>query len=321
MALRRKERPLTLEETKEKLLESTAEAWLHSEPLCGYAPHLDNGKILALNPKIENSIVVILLLDPADFTTERVFDMLGGWFTRYRKLQWTPILVFRAKYQFLKNPRFFEIFRHFSFFTTLPIFIDEQNSWFNFLNATGPTLAYLQNGEISYQIPLQPDFENQITAAELELQKCLRKNNPGLPLLEVIPTKVDKPVDQKTISAKEMIRTGYWTEIGSSIASDDPNAKISIPFSGTHLRVIATTNAQSRENTRAQIFLDEIPLPASLRGSQVHAADHGHTVLEINKYTGIYEIIKSHEAITGTISLKFLNTLENPVILYELRFA
>ena len=321
MALRRKERPPTLEEIKEKLLEGTGESWLHSDPLCGFTPLIDNGRILPLTAKIENSVVVLFFLDPADFVTERSLEILGHWIERYRKLHWTPILAFRAKYLFLKNPRFFEAFRQFSFFPTLPIFIDEQNSWFNFVKAEGPTLAFLQNGNIVFSTALLPDFANHLTAAEEKLQECLRTTNPGLPLLEVAQTVITKTVDQQTVVANDIGHAGYWTNSGNSITSDDPNAKLTIPFSGKHLRLIAIGHPQARESTKAQVFLDEIPLPAILRGAQVHAGDRGHSVFEINKHTGIYEIVRADALIKGTISVKFLNTLENPVVIYELRIA
>jgi hypothetical protein len=321
MATRRKERPLTLEEIKEKLIQAAGENWLHGEPLCGYTSLIDGGKIIPLSPKVEKSILVLFLLDAGDYTSDRALEALMRWQERYRKLPWTPIIAFRSKYLFQKVPRFFDRFRHIASFQALPLVIDPQDEWFQYFEAKGPTLVFSYEGNTLFNEALLPDFAEQIENAERKLQENLHVRDPGLPMLEVEPIQVSLPIDTDRKLCTEIAQSGYWSAAGNAIASDDTNAKLSIPFSGTHLRLIAITHPQARENTKALIFLDDVPLNASVHGGNVHPGDRNQSVFEINKYSGVYELVKSDRKISGTITIKFLNAHENPVMIYELRFV
>jgi hypothetical protein len=321
MAIRRKEKPLTLDELKDKLSAASIENWIHGDPLCAYTPLIDGGKIITLSPKVENSLLMIFLLDSADYATDRSLEVLTKWQDRYRKLAWTPIIAFRSKYDFQKNPRFFDRFRQMGSFQALPLLIDPQDELFSFYDAKGPTLVFSDRGETIFNELLQPDFEKQVERAESSFQQTLHRRDPGLPLLEVEPTKLVLPIDHATQTATQLGPSGYWTNAENSIASDDPSAKLTIPFSGTHLRLVAITHPNARENTKAQIFLDDVPLASNIHGAQVHPGDRGQSVFEVNKHTGIYELVKSERKIQGVISVKFLNALENPVIIYEARIV
>ena len=321
MAIRRKERPLTPDEIKEKLIQSTHEHWLHGDPLCGYTPLIDGGKIIPLIPKGENTIFLFFLLDAGDYATDRTLEILGKWQERYRKLPWTPVLIFRSKYLFQKNPRFFERFRQIGSFQALPLFIDPQDEWFEFFKVKGPTLVFSYQGTIHFNEPLNPGFTAQIEKAESKFQELLHLNDHGLPLVEVEPFSISLPMDHSSKNYTDVTQVGYWKNAGNGIATDDPNAKLSFSFSGTHLRFLAITHPQARENAKAQIFLDDIPLAANIHGEQVHPGDRGQSILEVNKHFGVYEIIASDRKIQGVVTIKFINTLENPVIFYELRMA
>ena len=319
MAIRRKEKTLTLEELKEKMTQAAEENWIHGEPLCGYTSLIDGGKLIPLSPKVENSILVIFLLDSADYATDRALEALTKWQDRYKKLPWTPVIAFRSKYLFQRNLRFFERFRQIGSFQAIPLVIDPMNEWFHFYDAKGPTLVFSYRGQTVFKESLVPDFPAKIELAEQKLQDTLHIENPGLPVLEIEKPKLLLPIDHSTKLPNEITQSGYWTVAADSIASDDPNAKLTVPFSGTHLRLVAISHPNARENTKAQVFLDDVPLIASLHGSQVHPGDRGQSVFEVNKYTGIYEIVRSDRKIQGVITIKFTNALENPVVVYELR--
>ena len=319
MALRRKERPLTLDEIKEKISVSTKEQWTHCEPLCGYTVLVENGKLIPLSPKAENTIFIIFLLDVADYATDRILELLMSWQERYRRLPWTPILAFRSKYVFQKNQRFYERFRHINAFPTIPIFIDQQKDWFNYFDCASPSIVFYSQGNLIFKSSLGEDFSEQVRLAEVKLQETLHLNNPGLPLFAVEKISLDKPIDRSSQLHSDMSLSGYWTLTEGSMATDDPNAKITIPFSGTHLRLVSITHPQARENTKAQIFLDNKPLSPALHGKQVNSGDRGQSVFEINKYAGIYDLVQSDRLIQGTISIKLLNALENPLMVYETR--
>ena len=87
------------------------------------------------------------------------------------------------------------------------------------------------------------------------------------------------------------------------------------------MRLIAASHPLSRESSIINVFLDGAPLLSSLHGTPLRMNDKGFAVMEIAHHTGVYELINSDTAIKGTILIKFMNAVENPVIIYELRTA
>jgi hypothetical protein len=181
--------------------------------------------------------------------------------------------------------------------------------------------VFSKAGETLYKTSFQNNFSEQFYETELKFQEILRANNPGLPLFAVETKPLTLPTDRESKSYSDFMLEGYWTRAGDAITTEDANAKISFPFQGTYLRLIAITHPKAREGAKAQIFLNDTPLAQKLYGTHVHPGDRGQSILEVNKHTGVYEIIRSDEMIQGTISIKFLNTLENPVVVYGLRLV
>jgi len=319
MAIRRKERPLTLEEIKEKVIKATKEFWVQSEPLCAYTNLIDGGRLIPLVPRSENAILILFFIDAADYTSGLVLERIAQWLEDYKKLPWIPIVVFRRNYLFLENPKYFERFKNKTAFATLAIYMDEKDEWHKFFKVDSPAIVFSQAGDTLYTGALNEDFTEHIFQAEKSLQEIMRSKNPGLPLLEVLKVASKRRVDLKKTQANELSTGGYWTQLGNQIATDDPNAKLSFSFQGTGLRFIALAHHQAREHIKAIVMIDDNPIPKNAYGSQLHPGDKGHAIVEINRYTGIYELIRSENTISGTITLKFLNTLENPVIVYGLR--
>ncbi len=321
MALKRKQKALSPEELKEKLITQSGEFWLHSEPLLGFIPQQDGPKFFSLSPQMDG-VVVVFLLDVGDYVSERVLETLGGWRERYRNLHWKAVLAFQQKYLFVKNPKFLERYRHSQTFTKTPVYLDPLGEWFeSFQTKNHPEILLFNQGNLIFKEKLLPDYEKSMLLAEHQLQDVLRLDDPGLPLSRV-PTDLEVTiVDQKIILNDALAQSGYWVQANSSLVTDDSHAALSFPFEGKHLRLLGVTHPQARETTRIQIFLNGEALPAIRHGENVHFNDKGLTIMDINKNTGIYELVRSDEVLKGTIQIKFMNAHENPVILYELRSA
>ena len=125
MALRRKERPLSPEELREKLSLQNIQNWLHSEPLCALPTDAESSaSLLPLTETAEKELLVICLLDAGDYLSDRMIEVLAVWKSRYANLAWRGVVVFEQKYLFLKNSRFFEHYKHIPNFYILPIYLN-----------------------------------------------------------------------------------------------------------------------------------------------------------------------------------------------------
>lgn len=322
MPLRKKEKTLTLAEIKEKIKKDSASNWLHSEPLFGIGSFPEGPKLITASESAEQEVLLVFLLDAADYVTDRILDALTLWKERYKKLNWKAVLVFQQKYQFLKNAKFYDRYKAFPVFQTTPVYLDPFGELFEkYGSQKEPVALFLNRGEMAYSTPIMNDFQSKLLEIEAQLHRNLRQQDDGLPLPLLYRYDITAPVDTRQIKASEMTQTGNWIDGRTSLITDDPHATLSFGFEGKSLRLIATLHPQARENAKIFITLDGQPIPHSLHGPMIHENDKGQTVLEINRNTGIYEILNSTQPMRGILKFHFHMVIETPVIFYELRQA
>jgi len=322
MALRKKEKPLSIEEIRQKIKKDSAAHWLHSEPLFGLAAFPEGPKLLTLSEADETPLFVVFLLDAGDYLTDRVIEALNLWKDRYRKLGWKPVVVFQQKYLFLKNAKFYERFKSFPVFPTIPIYLDPFGDLYEkYGSQSEPVVFFLNQGELTYSAPISNDFGVRLSEIENQLHQNLRQRDPGLPLPLLYEYEIDAPCDTRTFRINDVTRAGQWIDGQNSLVTDDPHATLTFGFEGKCLRLIATLHPQARENARIHVTFDDQPVHLSIQGAQLHPNDKGQSIVEINRNTGIYEIIQSNEPIRGIVRIHFHLVIETPVIFYELRQA
>jgi hypothetical protein len=322
MPLRKKEKVLSPAEIKEKIKKDSASHWMHSEPLFGIYSFPEGPRLLAVSDNAEHEVLLVFLLDAADYVTDRILDALALWKDRYRKLNWKPVLVFQQKYQFLKNAKFYERYKASPVFHTIPIYLDPFGELFEkYGSQKEPVALFLNRGEMAYSTPMMIDFPDKLLEIEAQLHRNLRQQDDGLPLPLLYRYDITAPIDQRQVKASEMTQTGNWIDGRTSLITDDPHAVLSFGFEGKSLRLIATLHPQARENAKIYITLDDQPLNHTLHSPLIHENDKGQSVLEINRNTGIYEILHSNQPIRGIVKFHFHLVIETPVIFYELRQA
>lgn len=320
MAKKKREKTISIEELKEKLITSSTQNWLNGEPQCAILPTPEGPKILWLYPKDTPSIVVLFLLDVGDYTTDRVFEQIVKWRDKYKKLSWKPIISFQQKYSFVKHSKFLERYKAVPQFNKIPIYYDPLGEWFEqYQTKDQPHLLFFNQDNLVFKEPLLPDFSKMMDQAENQFQEILRMDDPGLPLIDVQVSKTIEPTDKKFIPPESLTQMGRWVPANRSLVTEDTQAALSFPFEGKYLRLIGATHPQAREGSRIQVSLNNEPLPIPVHGEHVHMNEKGVSIMDINRTTGIYELIASEDVLKGTIQLKFLNALENPAIIYELR--
>ncbi|NDG84567.1 MAG: hypothetical protein EBX52_05950 [Proteobacteria bacterium] len=320
--MKRKEKTLTLDEIKERMIQAGTTSWLHSAPLFGMLHAPDGSRLIPLSNQTEGKIQILFLLDAADYHFDQALDTIERLRHDYRGLPWQPLIALEQKYLFLRNIRFFDRFRHSKSFATVPVFLDAQGEWFERYQAkNGSKVVLLHQTNEVLNLPLLPDFGSQIQAMEKQLHEVLRLEDPGLPLLETTVTELKKPLDRRTIPARELVLSGNWIQANDSVVSEDSTAGFSFNFEGSHLRIVAITHPNARETARFTIQFNDEPLPSAHYGVNTRLGDKGSALSEINRTTGLYELISSNLLLKGKVTIRFMNAVENPVILYGLRTA
>ncbi len=321
LSMKRKEKPLTIEEIKAKLTQQNLSNWIHSEPKLSLLPTPEGIKILPLSSSAENELLLLFLVDLTHYSSELVLESIDRLHQEYKALPWKPILVIEPKYLFLKDTRFFDRFRSFKTFASTSMFLDTKGEWFEHFNAGDGLILLLHRGVEILRVPLVPGVSGPISKVERALQDGLRLEDPGLPLFRVQPQNFSKSPDLRITSPLELSTTGAWITSPGSIMSEDSNAQLGFYFEGSNLRLVGTSHPNSREATRFVITLNQEPIPTAHYGSSTKLGEKGTSISEVSKSQGVYELISSTTPLRGDIRIRFLNAVENPVIIYGFRAA
>jgi hypothetical protein len=320
--MKRKVKVLTIEEIKEKMIHSSTENWPHSEPHFGLLPTQEGVKVLPLSPLAESGLLVLFLVDLVDYSFGLVLDAIEHLRAHLKNLPWDAVILTEEKYSFSRNPQFLDRFRMTRTFSSVPFLYDQKGDFFEHFQAkAGPRMVLLHRGNSVLNVPMTPDFPEQLKLLEQQLHDALRIDDPGLPLPVISRANFPRPMDKRLIPAEELILQGNWVQAAHAVASEDSQGAVSFPIQGYQVRLIATTHGNSREATRFSITFNDEPLPSAHFGAATRQAEKGIAVGEITKGSGIFEIIHSNVEMKGTIKIRFLNAVENPVILYGVRVA
>lgn len=309
MVLRKKERVLTPAEFKAKQKRDYAPFWFNTEVLFG-------ANLYPVAESFENNVNVLFLLDVADYTTERVLTLLDYWDDKYGKLNWNGILVFQQRYAFLNQAKFFERYKQ------QKVFLDTFGELFQrFGSENEPVAVILKNNELITSMPLSKNFSQTAMQLELELQKSLRMGDPGLPLAApgLLPEKSSK--GQQSVGPDGVSTFGEWNGTNTLLVTEKNGSIISVPFKGKNLRLIAMAHPNSRDNIKIGITLNEKHISNAAQTSLIHEDNNGDTFFEINKTTGIYDLVQSDTELTGVIKLTFLNAYDNGAVFYAFKIS
>ena len=320
--MKRKEKILTPEEIRAKLIQLGQPNWIHSEPLAGLLPTSEGLKILPLSPMAETGTLLVLLVDAAGFQFDLGLEIIARLQERYRGLPWKPVLAVEQKYLFLKDAHFFDRFRGSKAFASTPILMDPLGEWFEHLHAkSAPGIALIHRGNPVLELPLLPDPGIALSETERRLQDVFRAEDPGLPLLPPVFPPLQFPIGRRVLDIADLNLGGNWIQGAGSVMTEDSTANFGFAFEGSKLRLIAMSHPNSREPTRFVMTLNDEPLPSAHYGTAVRMGEKGSSVSEITKHGGILELIDAETELRGVVKIRILNAVENPCIVYGARSA
>jgi hypothetical protein len=130
-----------------------------------------------------------------------------------------------------------------------------------------------------------------------------------------------KILEKGIIPFERLTLGGNWIQGSNTVMTEDSSASLSFPFEGEHLRLLANLHPQARDPSRFSIYFNDEPLASAHFGPHTYQGDRGNPTVELNRIQGVYEIIDAETPLRGKITFKFLNAVENPVILYSFRYA
>lgn len=178
MAIRRREKPLSQQETIDLVKREYLACWTGSEPLIAGVE--EGGKVAAypLDPRLSERLWILAFLDPVAMASQEILHFTGEWARRYEAQKLGAIAVLEPKHAFVRDPQWILRWglRH---QVNFPIFLDRENLLARaFQVGERPWIVLLAQGQAIFHRSGPGWFD----ALETLLQEHLRKTDPGLPL-------------------------------------------------------------------------------------------------------------------------------------------
>lgn len=320
---KKKQHVVTVEELRLMIKHDKASYWQHSAPLFGIVKTQGGLAFLPVDPIVEGKIILLFVLDPADFMAERAFELAELFRSRYKDLPWLTAFVFDQKYIFTGNPQFWDRFKKTPSFGHSPVYYDSNSEFSDWAKVEKfPKALFIKDGEVLQEFTLDGDAQKTFLTMEASFQEFLRKDDPGLPLPLLYEYELEAPVDVKKVVLEDIDLKGNWVTGASTAMTEDYNAVMIIPFEGTHLRMIASLHTTAREAaSRITVTFNDKPIMLPFVGSDITTDSNGATTFEVSRVQGIYDLFHSSEVVKGVFQLHLKNAVNSPVIYWGLRFG
>ena len=326
MGWKKKEKELTLEQALQLAKKDLAPFWLGSSPLFTAFEQDGAVKLFPLDEKLFRGRWIFFFLDATSFTFEETITIIENYRGQYESLGVQFLCIFQPPYQPLADPK------------TLELLLEETNlrrpwvidhdGFIHKVYEVGrlPAAIFSEDRKVlvrSDSLETLPQFEN-------ELQRLLRKDDPGLPLLEPFSTsnilvrdkfriefgkkKSDMPlvrqkeVDDNFIPADDLVYlVGDWDKNEDEMMPSSPNAKIIFAIKNSSaLSVFCSAAGTASDRSRVSVELNDAPVFDSASGKDLVTDETGKTVLKILEP-------KNHLVLSGlskerhVVQLEFLN--------------
>lgn len=330
-----KERKLTEEEAVELAREQLAPYWFNSKPLI--AGVQNEGKLGAhpLDKKFRDCGWVLLFIDPTTIAGELAMVRMVEWFKRYgdQGIGFTAVLKFPYPELFSRPSIEEACLKYFK--VNFPVMVDADGLLSAAFGAKGEPKAVLvyQNamlftgGGVEWQMGL-----------EEEIQKLLRKKDPGLPMFQPISTpwsgrdvsriefgsgKSDlKPVLSipEVLDNDEIIFTGKWERDQNKITTEDKKASIAFKAHSPNVYLIAKAFNKTVEPGIVVVEVNGVVVFEQYVAPDLATDEEGRTVVKLNK-PWFYRILKDLPEHERSITFRFPTAEHLKIALYAVQFG
>lgn len=298
--------------------------WYGTPPLlCGADV---DGKVhpQPLDEKIREGIWVLFFSYGTGPTLNRAIPIFHAWQKRYSSLGVNFVYCFRSRYSFLKDRARAQIWLK-----------EHQIDSYAFCDADGllsrafggetyPRIVLLQNGGI-----LMNQADHQwLEGTEKELQRMLRVESPGLPLL---PPMREGPVAQKDVAQwsfysgsphlknPKAVFTGMWKQEEDRLVTQDSHAEITVESPGSEVVLVAQCLSEERDPTRIYFHTQGSSFADHFGGEDFNADDEGQSGAILSSPRA-YSVLKNLTPAQRKITFRFPNARVNPVAVYGVEF-
>ena len=349
-AWRKKEKPLTPAEALALARIELASHWHGSKPLL--AGVVQGGKVTAipLDDRIKQGAWIFAFLDPTDPLGSPLLDYVVELHRRYSFTKLNFLVVLKGHHRFLIDlpasvDRLIRV-RHLPFVVAADF---GQLLWAAFGATDMAKIMLLSQGQVAFQRSGRDCFKE----IEYEIQEFVRKGDPGLPLMPLLPMESVIPKEYASVelgygrgfkfpcapSANgdrvwncngpgaelrlgehgKLQMTGQWVQQEDRIWSTDPAATLRVQSQLTAFQVVAQGLGEHPDDTEVIVEVSDGIVPDIFSREDISNDDDGNSIFAPSA-PRLYDLLGSlTPAASRSICLRFPLAPTHPVAIYGVR--
>jgi hypothetical protein len=324
MAWKPKEKQLTIEEAVEVARKELAPYWVNSEPLVGGIKLSSESPVTvhALDKLFESRPTVICLVDLTTFSGESVTLFAREWAKRYAPQNLGFLLVVKPTYSFLSEIKALQLLLTRSP-VMFPMTLDHDGVLFQSLVGQLPLPRILLYHQ--HKVVLDHTGPAWFKDIEVEIQRFLRKMDPGLPLAPALEGSEIPAIDRKRYELGQGLRspdlkmTGKWTQEADRVLTSDPTATMSFRSPAARVSLVARAAGKASEEVgHLRVDLGGEPVFDAAAGMDLTASDTGGTELKV-KEPRVYHTLARLPDTARQVLLRFPDAERVPIAIYAIQ--
>lgn len=337
MAWKPKEKTLSKEEALSLARQQLAPYWFGSPPLIGGARKKGVSHVFPLDDNFFSKSWLMFFVDPTTFTGETAFRYATEWKKRYQAFNFDVLVIFCSNYSYFSDPIILKrLYEKTNF--PFPVVIDFDHTLASSFDISILPTIVLHNES---KIMIRETGVDSLSGLELEIQKYLRKEDPGLSLLPVFqPKGEDMPIEishidfgtkgnyqivesdllPNDLQNQEVWMEGKWNSDEFCIWTEDKSASISFYSEGNRLAIVAASRTRTIESARIMIETAGIPAYDAFAADDLSWDDQGRSYIEV-KEGQLYHSLQNLSPDYKVITLRCPSAKKVPISLYGIRSA
>lgn len=314
--MRRREKPLTLEEALEAARIELAPRWFGSTPL--FAAYRDEAgsALYPLEADARKHSWIWCVVDLASFESISAIECFNRWHDMYGDLGPRFLLVItryggslaglpNASDRLRKRYRF-----------DYPVTFDPNSEFAEALGCESLPKAVFFHGEKR----VAETRGSWDTSLESAMQKALRATDPGLPLFtpENPGVVIDRGATSVALSDPSLRFGEHWRVEESDRVVFQERGTLTLNLRGRCAGIVALSDGESRPSRVFVTGAGGASIPEDQRGKDIVVDDAGRTYFDVTAY-GLYEFYRREVASAAELHLRFASATETPLRLKGVR--
>jgi hypothetical protein len=315
--VRKREKPLTLEEAVDAARKELLPRWFGASPLFAAFRDEKGAVLYALDPEARQQAWVWCVVDLASFESVAAIECFNRWHAMYGDLGLRFLLVvtrYGGSVEGLANAidRLRKKYRF-----DYPVTFDPQGELAEALGCAQLPKAVFYLGE---RRAAETKGTRWGLEVEQELQRALRDQDPGLPLYvpQLPEVTTDGGGSRVSFDDKSVRYNEHWRTEGDARIVNNERGLLTLNLRGKCAGIVAMSDGESRPSRVFVSAVGNSSLPTDQWGKDVIQDDTGRTYFDVTAY-GMYEFFRRDSSTASEIQLRFASATETPLVLKGIR--